>query len=283
MFHESDSIRASGLIVTDYVEEYSHWAASKSLGQWMAENRIPGVCGADTRAITKRLQEKGTMLGKIVCDNQDIEFYDPHADNLVEKASCKEKIEYGSGSLRILLVDCGVKHSLIRCLTDSGATVVRVPWDYDFHSEKYDALLVSNGPGDPKKCKAAIGNIAKALEGDKPIMGVSLGCQLMGLAAGADTFRLKFGHRSHNQPVRLVGSDTTFITVQNHGFAINTDTLPGDWETYYVNLNDGTCEGIRHKTKPFFAVQFDPEASTDAGAMFEMFLEEARKNAGKSS
>jgi len=279
-FFESDGIHVSALVVTDYIENYSHWAACKSLSDWMVENRIPGVYGVDTRAITKHLREKGTMLGKLVFNNQDIDFYNPCNDNLVDMVSCKEKIEYGSGSHRILLVDCGVKYNIIRDLIDNDVTVIRVPWNYDFLGEEYDGLYISNGPGDPKKCNATIRNIAEALKRNEPMMGISLGNQLMGLAAGADTFKLKYGHRSHNQPVKQVGGNTTFITGQNHGFAINMDTLSDEWEPFYVNLNDGTNEGIRHKTKPFFATQFYPEASggaTDTKYLYHAFIEEVKK------
>jgi len=279
-FFESDEIHVSALVVTDSIGDYSHWAACKSLNDWMVENRIPGVYGVDTRTITKKLREKGTMLGKIVYNHQDVDFYNPYNDNLVDMVSCKEKIGYGNGAHRILLVDCGVKFNIIRDLIDNDATVIRVPWNYDFLSEEYDGLFITNGPGDPKKCDVTIRNIAKAFERNEPIMGICLGNQLMGLAAGADTFKLKYGHRSHNQPVKLVGGNTAFITAQNHGFAINMDTLSDEWEPFYENLNDGTNEGIRHKTKPFFSAQFHPEASggaTDTKYLFGAFIEEVKK------
>ena len=279
-FFESEGIHVSALAVTDYTAEYSHWAACKSLGDWMKENRVPGIYGVDTRALTKHLREKGTMLGKIAFNNQDVALNNTDDENLVEKVSCKEKILYGNGAHRILLVDCGVKNNIIRDLLANDVTVIRVPWNYDFLNEEYDGLLISNGPGDPKKCDAIIRNIARAFEQNKPIMGIGLGHQLMALAAGADTFKLKYGHRSHNQPVKQVGGNSSFITAQNHGFAVNTDTLPSEWEPYYVNLNDGTNEGFRHKTKPFFSVQFHREASgaaADTEYMFGAFIKEVKK------
>jgi carbamoyl-phosphate synthase small subunit len=280
-FFESDNIHVSALVVTDYTSEYSHWAAAKSLGDWMAENRVPGVYDVDTRALTQRLREKGAMLGKIVYNGQDIPIYNPYDDHLVDMVSCKEKIVYGNGAHRILLVDCGVKYNIIRDLLASDATVIRVPWDYDFLSEEYDGLLISGGPGDPKKCDVTIRNIAKVFGRNQPIMGIGLGSLLMGLAAGADTFKLKFGHHSHNQPVQKMGSNSAYITAQNHGFAVNMDTLPDEWEPYYANLNDGTNEGFRHKTKPFYSVQFHHEpsgAKTDTEYMFGTFIEEVKKN-----
>ncbi|MDR1154263.1 MAG: glutamine-hydrolyzing carbamoyl-phosphate synthase small subunit [Bacteroidales bacterium] len=284
-FFESEGIHISALVVTDYTGDYSHWAACKSLGDWMKEYRIPGMYGVDTRALTKHLRERGAMLGKVIYHDRDVPPYNPYNDNLVDMVSCREKIVYGNGAHRILLIDCGVKNNIIRDLIANDATVVRVPWDYDFLGEDYDGLFITNGPGDPKKCEATIRNLARAFERNEPIMGICLGNQLMGLAAGADTFKLKYGHRSHNQPVRRTGGDTAFITAQNHGFAINTDTLSNEWEPYYVNLNDGTNEGIRHKTKPFFSVQFHPEASggaTDTEYMFGEFMEEVKNyKAGK--
>ena len=279
-YFESDSIHVSALVVTDYTAEHSHWAACNSLGGWMKENRIPGVYDVDTRALTQHLREKGTMQGKIVFNHQDVPFNHPDHDHPVGMVSCKEKIVYGNGAHRILLVDCGVKYNIIRDLIANDCSVIRVPWNYDFLDEDYDGLLISSGPGDPKKCKATVQNVAKALQRNKPVMGIGLGGLLMGLAVGADTFKLKFGHHGHNQPVRLSGSNTAFITAQNHGFALNSDTLPKEWEPYYVNLNDGANEGFRHKTKPFFSVQFHHEASagaTDTEYMFGRFIEEVKK------
>ncbi len=279
-FFESDNIHISALVVTDYTENYSHWGACKSLNDWMKERHIPGIYDVDTRALTKHLREKGNMLGKVIYQNQDVPSYNPYEYNLVDQVSCKEKIVYGNGAHRILLIDCGVKYNIIRDLIANDATVIRVPWDYDFLQEEYDGLFITNGPGDPKKCEATIQHIANAFKRDEPMMGICLGNQIMGLAAGADTFKLKYGHRSHNQPVRQVGENTAFITAQNHGFAINIDTLSDEWEPYYVNLNDGTNEGIRHKTKPFFSAQFHPEASggaTDTEYMFGTFIEEVKK------
>jgi carbamoyl-phosphate synthase small subunit len=279
-FFESDDIHISALVVTDYTQNYSHWGACKSLDEWMKERRVPGIYGVDTRALTKHLRENGTMLGKVIYQNQDIPAYNPYNDHLVDMVSCKEKIVYGNGAHRILLVDCGVKYNIIRDLIANDATVIRVPWDYDFLNDEYDGLFISNGPGDPKKCDVAIRNLAKAFDRNVPIMGVCLGSQLMGLAVGADTFKLKYGHRSHNQPVRQVGSNTAFITAQNHGFTVNTHTLPDEWEPYYVNLNDGTNEGFRHKNKPFFSTQFYPEASggvADTEYLFGSFIEEVKK------
>jgi carbamoyl-phosphate synthase small subunit len=173
-------------------------------------------------------------------------------------------------------VDCGVKNNIIRCLLERNATVIRVPWDYDFTGEQYDGLFISNGPGDPALCDVTVKYIKSAIDAEKPIMGICLGNQLLARAAGAETYKLKYGHRSHNQPVLLTGTNRCYITSQNHGFAVATETLPDDWEPLFTNVNDNTNEGIRHKTKPFFSTQFHPEASsgpTDTEFLFDDFIE----------
>ena len=175
----------------------------------------------------------------------------------------------------MVLVDCGVKHQIVRCLVSRGVKVVRVPWDYDFNTLEWDGLFISNGPGNPSLCTKAVEHIRKAYEGNKPIFGICMGNQLMSLAAGASTFKLKYGHRSHNQPVRMCGSNRCFITSQNHGFAVDNATLPDEWEPYFINMNDSTNEGIRHRSKPFCSVQFHPEASSgpvDTEFLFDDFI-----------
>ena len=282
-FYESYQLHITGLIISDYTEEYSHWNAVQSLGKWLKDQEIPGICGIDTRALTKILREKGTMLGKIEFTGDAVELYDPNKDNLVDQVSIKEKKVYGNGKYKIVLIDCGVKYNIIRNLIERDATVTLVPWNYDFTREDYDGLFISNGPGDPKMCKETIKNLGIAYNLEKPICGICLGNQLMALAAGADTYKLKYGHRSHNQPVIQVGTDTAFITSQNHGFATNNNTLPNQWEPLFINLNDQTNEGIRHKTKPFFSSQFHPEASsgpTDTEFLFDMFMDEVKKTKG---
>jgi carbamoyl-phosphate synthase small subunit len=273
--YESNKLHITALIISDYSFEYSHWNAEKSLSDWLKEWDVPGIFGIDTRALTKILREKGSMLGKIEFDDQPIDFYDPNKENLVAIASCKEKEVYGNGKHKVVLVDCGVKNNIIRCLLDRDATVIRVPWDYDFTAEPYDGLFISNGPGDPALCDATVKYIKSAIDAEKPIMGICLGNQLLARAAGAETYKLKYGHRSHNQPVLLTGTNRCYITSQNHGFAVSTETLPDDWEPLFTNVNDNTNEGIRHKTKPFFSTQFHPEASsgpTDTEFLFDDFI-----------
>ncbi|HKJ79911.1 MAG TPA: glutamine-hydrolyzing carbamoyl-phosphate synthase small subunit, partial [Prolixibacteraceae bacterium] len=248
-FFESHKMHISGLIISDYSFEFSHWNAEKSLSDWMKEYEVPGLFDIDTRALTKILREKGSMLGKIEFEDEAVDFYDPNAENLVARVSCTKREIYGEGQHRVVLIDCGVKNNIIRCLLDRDATVIRVPWDYDFSGEEYDGVFVSNGPGDPAMCSVTVENIQKVIADEIPIMGICLGNQLLARAAGADTYKLKYGHRSHNQPVLLEGSQKCYITSQNHGYAVATETLPDDWEPLFTNVNDNTNEGIRHKTK----------------------------------
>jgi carbamoyl-phosphate synthase small subunit len=280
-FFESDQLHISALVISDYSAEYSHWNAERSLGDWLKQHRIPGIFDVDTRLITKLLREKGSMLGKVVFNGNKPETYDPNQENLVAQVSVGEKKIYGNGTYRILLLDCGVKYNIIRYLLQRDTTVIRVPWDHDISLEDYDGLFISNGPGDPKQCTATIESLAGAYRKDTPIFGICLGNQLMALAAGADTYKLKYGHRSHNQPVLEVGTDKAFITSQNHGFAIDNHTLPGEWEPLFVNLNDDTNEGMKHKSMPFFSTQFHPEASggpTDTAYLFDVFIENIKKH-----
>ena len=274
--YESDKIHICGLIISDYSFEYSHWNAMKSLSNWLKEFLVPGLFDIDTRALTKILREKGSMLGKIEFDGEPIEFKDPNKENLVATASINRKEVYGNGGHRVVLVDCGVKYNIIRCLLNRNATVIRVPWNYDFTKEDYDGVFLTNGPGDPAMCGETINNIKKAIAIEKPIMGICLGNQLLARAAGGNTYKLKYGHRSHNQPVLLIGTNRCFITSQNHGYAVSPDSLPDDWDPLFVNVNDKTNEGIRHRTKPFFSTQFHPEASsgpTDTEYLFDEFIE----------
>ena len=199
-YFESDRIQIQGLIITDYSNSYSHWNAKKSLSDWMKEHNIPGIYGIDTRELTKKLRKKGSQLGKILYDNEKIHFEDPNKRNLVSEVSIKKPIVYKKGLKKIILIDCGTKNNIIRAFLKRNFTVIRVPWDYDFLDEKTDGIIISNGPGDPKKCNKTIENIKKAMSKNIPIFGICLGSQILALAGGASTYKLKFGHRSHNQP-----------------------------------------------------------------------------------
>ena len=271
---ESEHIHVNALIISDYSEKYHHWNASKSLAQWLKEENIPALFGIDTRALTRHIREKGVLLAKVVFD-QDIPFYDPNHDNLVSRVSIKEKQVYGHGKNRILLIDCGVKNNIIRYLLKYDTTIIRVPWDYDYSREEYDGLFISNGPGNPEMCRTTILNLKKSINEDRPIFGICLGHQLVSLAAGAQTYKLKYGHRSHNQPVLMAGTNQAYLTSQNHGYAVDANNLPNGWEVWFTNLNDGSNEGIKHKSKQILTTQFHPEASsgpTDTAFLFGEFI-----------
>ncbi len=275
---ESEKIHPLAIIVNSYSNKYSHWNADMSLSDWLIEENIVGIYGIDTRAIAKIIREKGTMKAKIIFDNSDdIDFIEYGSTNQVDIVSCKSVITYNEGTdkKRVVLVDCGAKHSIIRNLIANDLCVIRVPWDYDFTALDFDGLIISNGPGNPNLCDKTVLNISKVLNTNKPICGICIGNQLLAKAGGAKIYKLKHGHRSDNQPVRMVGTNNCYITSQNHGYAIDDATLGNDWETLFVNMTDGTNEGIRHKSKPFFGVQFYSERSngvSDTEFLFDNFI-----------
>lgn len=282
-FMESDKIYASAIIVADYSEEYSHWNAVESLADWLKREHVPGITGIDTRQLTKVLREHGVMMGKILFDDQPDNI--PQADyegvNFVDKVSCKEVIRYNEGAgKKVVLVDCGVKNNIIRCLINRGVEVIRVPWNYDYTGMDFDGLFLGNGPGDPDMCEDAVNIIRKQMSlSRKPICGICMGNQLLAKAGGATIYKLKYGHRSHNQPVMEVGTTRCYITSQNHGYAVDAKTLGSDWKELFVNMNDGSNEGIRHKENPWFTSQFHPEACSgpvDTEFMFDRFVEKLK-------
>ncbi len=295
---ESEKIQVSGLVVLQVSESYSHQAAQKSLQQWMVEHNVPGITGIDTRMLTKKLREKGVMLGRIIQDdsefriqNSELKIDDPNERNLVAEVSIDKPITYEpletrDSKLVVLAYDCGMKRNIIRSFLKRGVTVVRVPWDYDLasHQGQIDGVFISNGPGDPKMCDKTIEQIKVAINKNIPTFGICLGNQLLALAIGGDTFKLPYGHRGMNQPcVEVICSDGTvcepgkqrcLITSQNHGYAVD-EKLPPGWDVWFRNANDGTVEGIRHESGTFFSVQFHPEATPgpeDADYLFDEFL-----------
>ena len=279
-FMESDRIYASAIIVSDYTEEYSHWNGVESLASWLKREHVPGITGIDTRELTKVLREHGVMMGKILFDDEPDNI--PEADyegvNFVDLVSTKEIIHYNEGAgKKVILVDCGVKANIIRSLINRGVEVIRVPWNYDYTGMQYDGLFLANGPGDPDVCNDAVEVIRKQMNmSKKPICGICMGNQLLSKAAGATIYKLKYGHRGHNQPVRMVGTEKCYITSQNHGYAVDATTLGTDWKELFVNMNDGSNEGICHKENPWFTSQFHPEACSgpiDTDFMFDKFVE----------
>lgn len=278
-YMESEKIHAKAIIVSEYSGEYSHWNAKESLADWLKREHVPGITGIDTRELTKVLREHGVMMGRILFDEEpdNVPTARYEGVNWVAEVSCKEIINYNKGAdKKVVLVDCGVKHNILRCLINRGLEVIRVPWDYDFNELDFDALFLANGPGDPDTCQAAVDNIRRFMgnPNTKPIMGICMGNQLLSKAAGAKIYKLKYGHRSHNQPVRLVGTERCFVTSQNHGYAVDSQTLPSDWQPLFVNMNDGSNEGVKHISKPWFSVQFHPEACSgpvDTEYLFDDF------------
>lgn len=279
-FMESDHIHASAIIVSDYSEQYSHWNANESLAEWLKREQVPGITGIDTRELTKVLRKHGVMMGQIIFDDDPTNI--PQAQyegvNFVDRVSCKEIIRYNEGAgKRVVLVDCGVKANIIRNLIERGLEVVRVPWNYDYTGMDFDGLFLGNGPGDPDLCQDAVNILRQQMnKSRKPICGICMGNQLMAKAGGANIYKLKYGHRSHNQPVRMVGTDKCYITSQNHGYAVDASTLDKDWSELFVNMNDGSNEGVRHNTNPWFTSQFHPEACSgpvDTLFMFDLFVE----------
>src|SRR3989344_381109 len=270
---ESARIQAAGLVVAEYSENYSHADARESLAEWLKRSKVPAITGVDTRALTQKLREHGVMLG--VLDNgksKTAKFTDPNEENLVARVSIEKPETYGNGPITIILVDCGMKKNILRLLVRPETKIIRVPWDYDFTNDTYDGIVISNGPGDPQICEETIANLKRAMISGKPMFGICLGTQLLALSAGASTYKLKYGHRSQNQPCINTETKRCYITTQNHGYAVNTKTMPPGWEELFVNANDGTNEGLKHKNKPFMSVQFHPEHApgpTDAEFLFD--------------
>jgi len=291
-FFESTKIHAQGLLVQDYSHHYSHWNAASSLGDWLKEEGIPGLCDIDTRMLTKKIREKGALLGRIEIDLDApvpdfTKMQDPNARHLVGEVSVKEPKVYGKGNpIKVLAVDCGMKFNIIRLLVKRGVELTVVPWDYKFASElaNYDGLFLSNGPGDPTMCMETVRELEKVVtcpdDEVKPIYGICMGNQLMGLAAGGTAMKLPFGNRGQNQPVLNHQNGECYITSQNHGYVIDTNTLKPGWKILFTNANDGSNEGIAHETRPYFTAQFHPEAAagpTDTEFMFDIFLDACKK------
>nr|DBA25415.1 TPA: hypothetical protein GDO54_009801 [Pyxicephalus adspersus] len=288
---ESARIHASALIVGECSDNPSHWSCSQSLDQWLKEQEIPGLQGVDTRALTKKIREKGTMLGKLIpqgTSEGQIPYDDPSKRNLVQEVSVKEpRVFNRGGDVKIAALDCGLKYNQIRCLCQRGAEVTVLPWDSSISSADFDGLFLSNGPGDPVFCQNSVQNIQRFMneEKPKPIFGICLGHQILSLVIGAKTYKMKYGNRGHNQPCVHEGSQRCFITSQNHGYAVDPKTLPEGWSPLFTNANDESNEGIVHDVKPFFSVQFHPEhraGPMDLVCLFDVFLDTVREmKAGK--
>ncbi len=282
-YFESERIHLKGLIVSDYSETYSHWNAQKSLSDWLKQYGIPGISGIDTRALTQKLRDGGSQLGKIHPTDKkpNKDFYDPNKENLVARVSTQQIKAYGEGKKHVAILDTGMKTNILRSFLNRGVKITVFPWNespfrYEERTgEHFDGIFFSNGPGDPAKMDETVEIMKESFKLKRPTFGICLGNQIMGRAAGASTYKLKYGHRGQNQPCIDTRTGRCYITSQNHGFCVNADELPRDWEMWFKNANDGTCEGLRHKKLPFFSVQFHPEACpgpTDTAYLFDEFV-----------
>ncbi len=281
---ESGHIQVQGLVVQHYVAAPSHHASSRSLGDWLTAQAVPAITGVDTRTLTRRLREFGTMRGWLAPDAMSTAEVREHADQrdmqygIFREVAPTDVLRYGGGSLEVLVIDAGAKDNIVRSLLARGAAVTRAPWHRDLAplAERSDAILIGNGPGDPKDLAPLVAQVGALLgRYRKPIFGVCLGNQILGLAAGGDTYKLPYGHRGVNQPVRDLQTGRCFVTSQNHGYAVREESLPAGWHPWFVNVNDGSNEGIRCADGPYSSVQFHPEASPgpqDTEFLFDDFL-----------
>jgi len=293
IYLESEGVKVAGLVIHELCTDPYHWSSTRTLDQWLREEGVPGIYGLDTRALTKKLRVQGVMLGilKVCEEGEDLDIEglverakkipDPNLRDLVGEVSVTEPIHYRvNGRDRIVLIDCGVKYSILRNLLRRGFDVVRVP--YTFTAQEileYNprGVVVSNGPGDPKRCGRTIETVRELVEERIPLMGICLGNQILALALGGDTYKLKYGHRSQNQPVIDLETGRCYITTQNHGFAVDPKSLEGTGlEIRFINANDKTTEGIEHENGLAFAFQWHPEGSPgpyDTEFLFDTFLD----------
>jgi carbamoyl-phosphate synthase small subunit len=290
-YFESDDIKVTGFVVHELCKNPFHWASTRTLDQWLKDEDVPGIYGIDTRKLTKKLRVKGVLLGILhVCEADEEpdlpkllkeakKVQDPNFTDLAKQVTVKEPVRYSAGGNKTaVLIDCGVKYGILRNLLRRGFDVVRVP--YDFSAEqildyKPDGVMISNGPGNPKQCTKTIETVRELVDVDMPMMGVCLGTQILALALGGDTYKLKYGHRSQNQPALDLETGRCYITTQNHGYTVERDSLKDTGlEEWFMNANDKTVEGVKHKTKPAFALQWHPEASPgpyDTEFLFDRF------------
>ncbi len=293
IYFESDRIQPSGLIIQELCKNPFHWASARTLDQWLTDENIPGIYGIDTRRLTKKLRSHGVMLGilQVFAEGEDPSIDslleeaksipDPNLTDLVKDVSVKEPVHYKvDGTRTVVLIDCGVKNNILRNLLRRNINVIRVPYNYsakEIMDYRPDGVFLSNGPGDPKKCSDTISTVRELVD-KVPIMGICLGAQILTLALGGDTYKLKYGHRSQNQPALDLKTNRCYITTQNHGYAIQTNCLgKTPLECWFINANDNTVEGVKHKTNPIFAVQWHPEASPGPYDT-EFLFDEFRKN-----
>lgn len=286
---ESDRIHASAVVLAVDPPSASHWSHQQTLTNWFKKNKIPCISGIDTRALIQNIRS-GQLFARLEPEPaegntpfwRENSFFDPSAQNILDQVSIQERLVLGTGSPRIALIDCGVKRNIIQQLLSLGCSVELIPWNSDFTTISCDGWVISNGPGNPSRTGDLIDRVHHLMKSKQPILGICLGHQIMALAAGAKAQRLRYGHRSHNQPVLLNGSERAYLTSQNHGFVVIAESIPPDWEIWFTNLNDASVEGLKHRTKPFRTVQFHPEAAggpRDTEWILSAFVEEVKHHA----
>lgn len=290
--YESDRIQVQGLVVQHYIDDHSHHAATRSLHEWLLSEGIPAVSGVDTRTLTRRLREFGTMKGWLLPSDDGASATQQEAntvdmqEEVFRLVTPNEPIRYDGGGRTVLLIDVGAKDNIVRSLLSRGVSVLRVPWHMQLSRfvDQADGIVIGNGPGDPKDLGHLVGQVRSLLNNfERPIFGICLGNQILARAAGADTYKLPYGHRGVNQPVQDLLTRKCYITSQNHGYAVKDESLPADWQPWFVNINDGTNEGIRSRSRPFFSIQFHPEAHPgprDTGFLFDDFVRLVSAGAG---
>lgn len=282
-YFESPHIQCSGIVVSDVALEYSHWTAVESLSEWCQREGVAAITGVDTRELVSYLREQGSSLARLQVDgDKSSDFYDPGQVNMVAKVTTKQPyhIPVANAKHHVLVVDCGAKENILRCLVSRGADITVVPYNYPIQkvADKFDGIFISNGPGDPVYCSETVENLKQVIKGnpDLPLMGICMGHQLLSLAAGAKTLKLKYGNRAHNIPTLDLTTGKCHITSQNHGYAVDASTLPSDYQEYFINLNDQSNEGMMHKERPIFSVQFHPEAKggpLDSSFLFDRYFQ----------
>jgi len=290
-YFESDDVKVTGFVIHELCKNPFHWASTRTLDKWLKDGDIPGIYGVDTRRLTKKLRVEGVMLGILeVCEAgeepdvakllEEVKYVqDPNSTDLAGQVTVKEPLTYeAGGGRRAVLIDCGVKYGILRNLLRRGFDVVRVPYDYSAEQIlefKPDGVVISNGPGDPKLCTETIEAVRTLVDEEVPMMGICLGTQILALALGGDTYKLKYGHRSQNQPALDLETGRCYITTQNHGYNVERNSLKGTGlKEWFMNANDKTVEGVKHETKPAFALQWHPEASPgpyDTEFLFDKF------------
>lgn len=287
---ESKDVQPIGIVVADAALEHSHWTAVESLQQWCQRSGVAAISGVDTRQLVTYLRDNGSSLARITVGeeydaDEDAAFEDPDFVNLVHKVSTKAPFHVAcppshSKGVHIAVYDCGAKENILRCMVQRGASLTVFPYDYDLEkiADQFDGIFISNGPGDPTHCSSTIENLQKIMDKhpELPIFGICLGHQLLALASGAKTVKLKYGNRAHNIPALDLLTGKCHITSQNHGFAVDAETLGDGFVPYFTNLNDLSNEGMTHSSKPIFSTQFHPEAKggpQDTVFLFDKFFD----------